>query len=66
MHGHERRVSLHEVLQARVVGRMNLLLAERRIPRGRLARAIIGNLADILLRTRLSYHLRVGANIAPG
>jgi hypothetical protein len=40
MHGHDRRVSLHEVLRARVVRQMNLLVAERRIPPNCLARAL--------------------------
>ena len=42
MHSHERRVSLHEVLRARIVRQMNLLVAERRIPSGCLAKALGG------------------------
>ncbi|MGH6877383.1 MAG: DNA-binding protein, partial [Rhizomicrobium sp.] len=42
MHSHESRVSLHDVLQARIVRQMNLFFVQRTVPHSRLAKRFSG------------------------
>ncbi|HEY3778471.1 MAG TPA: hypothetical protein VGL35_10480 [Rhizomicrobium sp.] len=42
MRSHERRVGLHEVLQARIVRQMNLLVVEQRMSTGRVGKVLRG------------------------